>query len=424
MNRQAVALAADSAVTVQGAGGRKAWQSASKIFGLSSDHPVGFMIYGSAEFMQIPWETLIKMYRDQLGSAQLPHIADYREDFLEYLQSRPTLFPEEEQVAAFARKLRWFYQHEVLRDIKQAAEKRLVESPTQPITESEFGEIVSRWVRANQVWLESLDQAADIGTTLRRTLRDRYKSIVDQVKTSVFQDWRLSSADSRRLTTIAWLLFERLKLSPNYSGVVVAGYGKDEIFPQLASARLDVFVGGRLNFDRGDDQSITRDNGAAVLAFAAGQDDVHAFMEGVHSDYLSAVNDLVDQLTQHYPEAIVDAVPNLKSAQASKLKAAFAKAAAATHANFISTLEGYRAQRFVKPVVDVVTVLPKDELAEMAATLVNLSSFRHKLSMQVESVGGPVDVAVISKGDGFVWISRKNYFDLLTNAHFIAKYLK
>jgi hypothetical protein len=27
---------------------------------------------------------------------------------------------------------------------------------------------------------------------------------------------------------------------------------------------------------------------------------------------------------------------------------------------------------------------------------------------EFETVGGPIDVAVISKGDGFVWVKKKN----------------
>ena len=41
-----------------------------------------------------------------------------------------------------------------------------------------------------------------------------------------------------------------------------------------------------------------------------------------------------------------------------------------------------------------------------------------------ESVGGPVDVAVISKGDGFIWIKRKHYFDPSLNSHFFTNYFK
>ncbi len=38
-----------------------------------------------------------------------------------------------------------------------------------------------------------------------------------------------------------------------------------------------------------------------------------------------------------------------------------------------------------------------------------------------ESVGGPIDVAVISKADGFIWIKRKHYFDPALNPRFLAR---
>jgi hypothetical protein len=80
-----------------------------------------------------------------------------------------------------------------------------------------------------------------------------------------------------------------------------------------------------------------------------------------------------------------------------------------------------RRDHYALPVVRVVAVLPKDELAAMAEALVSLTSVRRRLSFQVETVGGPIDVAVISKGDGFIWIKRKNYFDLALNPHFLSR---
>ena len=41
--------------------------------------------------------------------------------------------------------------------------------------------------------------------------------------------------------------------------------------------------------------------------------------------------------------------------------------------------------------------------------------------MSDETVGGPIDVAVVSKGDGFIWIKRKHYFDPVLNQRFIAR---
>ena len=82
------------------------------------------------------------------------------------------------------------------------------------------------------------------------------------------------------------------------------------------------------------------------------------------------------------------------------------------------------SQNYVMPAVRVVSILPKDELAAMAEALVNLTSFKRKVSMQSETVGGPIDVVVISKGDGFVWIKRKHYFKPDLNSQFFANYFQ
>ncbi len=55
----------------------------------------------------------------------------------------------------------------------------------------------------------------------------------------------------------------------------------------------------------------------------------------------------------------------------------------------------------------------------MAEALVNLTQFRQRMTMEMETVGGPIDVAVISKGDGFIWINRKNYYKPELNQHLL-----
>ena len=60
MNRLAVALAADSAVSVSSGRRRKVFNTANKLFMLSSHHPVGIMVYSNGSLMGVPWEVLIK----------------------------------------------------------------------------------------------------------------------------------------------------------------------------------------------------------------------------------------------------------------------------------------------------------------------------------------------------------------------------
>lgn len=57
----------------------------------------------------------------------------------------------------------------------------------------------------------------------------------------------------------------------------------------------------------------------------------------------------------------------------------------------------------------------------MAESLVSLTSLKRRVSNETESVGGPTDVALISKGDGFVWVKRKHYFDPRLNADFFER---
>jgi hypothetical protein len=60
----------------------------------------------------------------------------------------------------------------------------------------------------------------------------------------------------------------------------------------------------------------------------------------------------------------------------------------------------------------------------MAESLVNLTKFRRRVSTERETVGGPIDVAIITKGDGFVWVKRKHYFDPKLNPRTMGRYLK
>lgn len=77
LNKPGAAIAADSAVTINGPNGRKILNSANKIFTLSKHYPVGVMIYNSAAFMTTPWEVIIKSYRKSLGSNEHNTVEEY-----------------------------------------------------------------------------------------------------------------------------------------------------------------------------------------------------------------------------------------------------------------------------------------------------------------------------------------------------------
>ena len=84
LNKRAVAVATDSAVTIDCQSGHKVLNSARKLFQLSKKEPVGIMIYSSANFMETPWELIISLYREHLGDSAYDSLQEYVDDFVVY----------------------------------------------------------------------------------------------------------------------------------------------------------------------------------------------------------------------------------------------------------------------------------------------------------------------------------------------------
>lgn len=97
MNKGAVALAADSKATMRIGGTLKSHEAANKLFSLSKVHPVGIMINGNAEFMELPWETIIEVYRERLKNRCCAVLEDYAKDFMLSLTSDYTFTEMEQQ---------------------------------------------------------------------------------------------------------------------------------------------------------------------------------------------------------------------------------------------------------------------------------------------------------------------------------------
>lgn len=83
-------------------------------------------------------------------------------------------------------------------------------------------------------------------------------------------------------------------------------------------------------------------------------------------------------------------------------------------------------REYVNPILKSVQLIPLPEMAMLAENLVNITSLKRTFAIDgnQQTVGGPTDVAVMSKGDGFVWIKRKLYFDRKLNPDYPVKISK
>jgi hypothetical protein len=245
----------------------------------------------------------------------------------------------------------------------------------------------------------------------------------------------LTQHSSRQLTEIAvnqLIKFRTDIVDLNASGIVIAGFGTEDVFPVLESFSVEGKIDNFLKHKKDEERcsEISFQNSAAIIPFAQSEM-VHAFMQGVDPTYQSNIDADTRQICTTIPQILVDKIDSLDiegkeilKDRIKEISESLKEISEKKFNEYIDKMSIYRTEFYINPVMKVVHALPKDELAAMAETLINLTSFKRRVSMEEETVGGPIDVAVISKGDGFVWIKRKHYFDRELNQHFFANYYK
>lgn len=194
---------------------------------------------------------------------------------------------------------------------------------------------------------------------------------------------------------IVRLMYTQNWFHPNdKTGVVLAGMGESEPFPVLQHYHVGTIAAGRLRFAKFDEARVTREDTSSVVPLAQ-RGMIDLFYCGIYPT-------LRDRLGEMMRESLVTALSGKGSRPSAKLLERVEK-------DFDEALKKEIDQKYTQPLVAAVAALPRHELAAMAEALVSLTAFRARMSVEeMETVGGPVDVAVISKGEGFVWVKRKD----------------
>lgn len=259
---------------------------------------------------------------------------------------------------------------------------------------------------------------------LPKAIRSKYSSLISDQKKAYFKGL-LTPASSRQLTEVAVHVVTKIsnEHAMPVSGLVVAGFGDDELYPALYEYSVEAVLEGELIYRDGRSAEIEPGVLHAMVMPFAQHEMVALFMEGIDPYYRRQIEDFVTEVLAGYPDAIADYLEEALGEEGAKdLRGRLSQVSSRLIKRYEAHLRELRQEAYVNPIVSVVAMLPKGELASAAEALVNLTSFKRRVSRQAETVGGPIDVAVISKGDGFVWIKRKHYFAPELNHHFFANY--
>lgn len=412
LNKGAVALAADSKVSIGGSRPTKTYDSQNKIFTLSKVHPVGIMIYNNADFMKYPWETIIKQYRKEKADSSKPSLEAWGSDFVRFLRTFGKISPGDISENVVDVLYATFDQVEI--DASYYATKQNIQVGT-----PEYGNIL---LALTEKQIEELRSSGRFygAAQAQRLLSAHTNELMQAVARFV------PSAKHTKLTNAAVDLAARTliakKFSPISSGFVIAGFGDKDVFPSVAEYETDGYIGRQVKLLRGELINVAKDMTAVVRAYAQ-PDIVYRFMEGIAPEYSNYLQGLfLTELVETNLRTFKKWAP--KNKQTKKIRNSVERAAIRQFEIIFQNSKAYRQMEFWWPTIEMVAVLPKDELAHLAESLVELTALHRRVSTELETVGGEIDVAVISKGDGFIWYKRKHYFDLALNRHFELNYMR
>jgi hypothetical protein len=395
MNRHAAVLAADSASTVsRWVDGRletRYFKGANKIFQLSHHQPVGVMIFNASELLHVPWEILIKSFRDELAAKTFSNLDGYAEEFFRFLDANAKFFPEQVQ------------RDETIAAVQRAAIQLLlgVDQELNKLKDADTLAKVKASIDSRKAWLDQTEIPKRVTAEHAQRAITTYLGPVGEGLAF------LELPDDLRQALAEYAVNHVVKRPGDFlgtAGLVFAGFGDHDIFPHMIEYQSSGMLDGTQIIAEVSRAAADHTLPATLNAFAqTSMSDTFTigFSEDVYNALMEGLN---ERLREFAARICTEAKIDIASLNLDPILGEARK--------HISEAWFERARReHSYPLRRVLGDLPVEEMAELAETLVNLQSLKEKVTKPSASVGGPVDVAIITKAEGLVWVKRKLFFD-------------
>ena len=401
INRNGIALAADSAGTYTG--NKMFYNSMNKVFSLSRKYVYGAITYGATTIYNVSIDQVLKEFRTYLDSRE--HISDFFEIlplFEAFINQNSSYYKFDLAEANHCNGLIKYLVVDWGNKIKTVA--------TEVDAENKISEILNQLetVMRGSLKIDNYDVSAYIKTTYNDYFNMLIGMIVPELNNfptqkECFWDY-ICNYFNLSLTNE----------TNNYMGLFFAGYGHCDAFPKFTHIELYRVVGGKIKYRLVENYE--ESNNHAQIVPLAQPDVILTFCKGISNRFINYIPQKVESIINSKIDALPDTFTiDQKNALKTSLSSSKAEIASAIN----TTIQNDN----VKPILDSVQLIPLPEMGFLAESLVNITSLKRTFAIDgnQQTVGGPTDVAVMSKGDGFVWIKRKHYFDKQMNPDYIMK---
>jgi hypothetical protein len=396
MNKLCACVSSDSSVTLSGSDGtRRTFPTAEKITPLPPPHSILILHSGATDVLNVPYSVLLGEWIRTLPDAPLDKVSDYRVHLESWIIEQKGLFTPEAQ----SQYLTW-----ILREKFLAVRTRILDQcHQQKIEPAEWGnppaaaiveeaitsslDALSRQPRL-QGW-EDVDCAAIIHA---------HQAQLDEAREWVFDDTPRSKGGDAKLTDLAAAVLGAFEPHDRDAVLTFVGYSVQELFPASEKANIQGILEGRLRTAPPESTIITTDMDSGILPL--GQTEaVNTFLRAYNSTFLVTAHARLDQFLTDAKKLV-----SADSALEGQLEQLGDEAGKALDADF----NDLSWKEFIQPMLNTVAALPPAEVARMAESLVGLQVLRQLTQADAETVGGPIDVAIVTRHEGVRWIRHKS----------------
>lgn len=401
INRNGIALAADSAGTYTG--NKMFYNSMNKVFSLSRKYVYGAITYGATTIYNVSIDQVLKEFRTYLDSRD--NISDFFEIlplFEAFINQNSTYYKFDLAEANHCNGL--------IKDLVVDWGNKIKTVATEADAENKISAILNQ---LEAVMRDSLKiDNYDVSTYIKTTYNDYFNMLIGMIVPE------LNSFPTQKECFWDYICnYFNLSLTNetnNYIGLFFAGYGHCDAFPKFTHIELYRVVGGKIKYRLVENYE--ESNNHAQIVPLAQPDVILTFCKGISNRFINYIPQKVESIINSKINALPD---TFTIDQKNALKSSLSCSKAEIESAISTTIQNDN----VKPILDSVQLIPLPEMGFLAESLVNITSLKRTFAIDgnQQTVGGPTDVAVMSKGDGFVWIKRKHYFDKQMNPDYIMK---
>jgi hypothetical protein len=189
----------------------------------------------------------------------------------------------------------------------------------------------------------------------------------------------------------------------SYTELVVTGFGSDELLPKMSVVGLYGVLGGVARHKEIEVDSIEESGGC--FQFFGQWDASVQFIRGLDRGIQQSVVDFMER----YVRTLVSSQSMFIEDEGDEdLELFISDKVRTARRELEDTIRVHSKEQFEDPLMQVISMSPEADLAQMARSLIDIQSIRQSINETTPTVGGPIDVAVISKTNSFRWVRHKS----------------